>query len=30
LYCFGVGLLGAVVLHRDAMAADPHSDRKDA
>lgn len=29
LYCFGVGLLGAVVLHRSAIAAHPQSDRID-
>jgi O-antigen ligase len=29
LYCLGVGMLGAVVLHRDASAALPRSDRKE-
>lgn len=29
LYCLGVGMLGAVVLHRDASAAHSRSDRKE-
>lgn len=30
LYCLGVGLCGAVILHRDTMVIPPQSDRKDA
>ena len=30
LYCLGVGMLGAVVLHRNAISSYPHPDRKDA